>query len=129
MSGGLGVEPRTPVVYESGDLSYVFTRIIFVLVTWGLAVLPSSSPRSCFLLVGSCNPIHALNVCVCVCVSGWGRQGVGGDRRTIPRWRLLPPAFAVPGGASSEASFVKVLEVLRLFLFDIISQPGWGRNC
>lgn len=67
-------------------------------------------------------------MCVSVQVSG-GHQGVRGDRRTIPRWRLLPPVFAVPGGASSEFSFVQVLEVVRAFLFDIISQPGWGRNC
>lgn len=91
--------------------------------TWGLAVLPSSSRRSCFLLVGCCNPIHAVDVCVCG--HWWWASGVGGDRRTIPRWRLLWPVFAVPGGASSEARIVKVVKVLR---FSLTSSAGLGQE-
>ena len=34
--------------------------------------------------------------------------------------------FAVSGGAASEASFVEVVKVLRVFLFDIISGAGAG---
>lgn len=34
--------------------------------------------------------------------------------------------FAVPGGASSEASIVKVVKVLRVFLFDIIGRARVG---
>lgn len=67
-------------------------------------------------------------MCVYLCLEvDGGRQGVGGDRRTIPHWRLLQLVFAVPRGASSEDSFVEVEKFCDCLC--LTSSAGLGQNC
>lgn len=100
-------------------------------MTWEVVVLPFSPPGNCFLrwavVTRSTLWTRArarARVSVCLSGSWWGALGSWGRPRIISRWCLLVPVLAVPGGASSEASFV--VKVLRVFVFDIVSRAGAG---